>query len=354
MSDQNLLNLAPEDYDISGRPTLNPIYIDATGNYHRASDGAILNIGGVVATNFTVNGKGILFADGSSSEGPGSSLLDLQNTYNLSENVNGFAQIKLAPQKGFALVSSDSVPVKFFTVSADGEIRLKNNTVIEGLTTKFVSQYLEADHWNIKSSNGSKTSLFIEPAPDVTFTTDVVRIKSRASGPTDLSINHEGDTYIRSLTFETIEGPAISSIYMQLTDIRNTLDTLEIPSSEEIEQLQNNLDLLGAQIVEINNTAAELNEVIDEIESAISELNATGIKGFKYSQNVPSMNWVIQHNGDANAVQYSVFDENGVSILCDEAKRIDNNTFSISFTAPQRGHAVLMCMTAPTNLPLAP
>jgi hypothetical protein len=68
-------------------PILKPIYfIESLGEYGLTPDGAILNIGGTAGPTFTVGGKALIFADGTTSDGDISYVFkpDLQAAYNNS------------------------------------------------------------------------------------------------------------------------------------------------------------------------------------------------------------------------------------------------------------------------------
>lgn len=94
--------------------------------------GAIVDIGGVSGTNFTIGGKGVVLADGSTTGPNGTSTQSLQTVYDNSE----YGTINLTYGKDFKLVASNnrgiSIDALSGNVAIDGNTFL-NNVNISGL-----------------------------------------------------------------------------------------------------------------------------------------------------------------------------------------------------------------------------
>jgi len=75
------------------------IYLRPDGKLTRTQNGDLTNIGGTTSSTFTVDGRGVLFDDGTStSGGPGHAIsLSLQTAYNSLIDVNGDAKVVLNP-----------------------------------------------------------------------------------------------------------------------------------------------------------------------------------------------------------------------------------------------------------------
>lgn len=62
---------------------------------------------------------------------------------------------------------------------------------------------------------------------------------------------------------------------------------------------------------------------------------------YTYKQIVPDSTWEINHSRVCRYFTYSVYDEQGKSVLPDEVTTIDDNNILISFSIPISGHCVL-------------
>jgi hypothetical protein len=98
-----------------------------TGEHGLLPDWGITNIGGTTSPTFSVNGKALLFSDGSSTDGLGNaSFLTLQNTYNTSTN----GEINLSAGKHFLLRALNS---RVLSINADtGEVTISGDLQVQG------------------------------------------------------------------------------------------------------------------------------------------------------------------------------------------------------------------------------
>ena len=385
-----------------------PIYVDTTGQQRRTPATGILDIAGIYSTNFTVGGKAILFADGTSSDG--SSALDLQTAYFHSPTVNGSARIALAAGKNFTI--GDANGTSFITIDAvTGKITINGEMAVISSIAKFTGDYQEFDHVNILSNDGLKPSFYLEPKQGVSFAVDPVVVKTQFGGAVDFAIDTAGQTYIRDLFADRIDGEslldglvtvstvidhlspnadpykheaseilfrtsglnstvigfegdtdvqdAISQIVgafsreiTTLTDAINLIladETSEIGFFQRIAVLEGNVTTLGSTVTSIGNRLTTAEVQIQNLSSAISNIHTANVAGINFEQFAPVAVWTIHHNTNSKLVQFTVYDENDRLVWPDDAFSLDSNTFVIIFGNPQRGRAILACLIPPVS-----
>lgn len=393
--------------DIGGRHNVYvPVFVDTSGQYRRLPANSIIDIAGVTSPNFTVDGRAIMFADGSASDGSGA--IDFQTVYYHTQPVDGAAKFLLQPGKDFAIC--DAAGNSFVTVDAEtGKITIHGEMAVISSIVKFTGSYQEFDHLNVLSNDGQKTSLLIEPKPGVVFQTDPVRIKSSSSGPIDFSINTQGQTYIRDLIVDNIDanlidgvdfnsftlhlspdaapykhfgseilyspgfgdqslvgftGPvsvdtALDSLIGIFTDRINTIsatvDLILQDESTETSFFQRIIDL-ETQVSNINGALVGIDSRLNNVEgslqaltSVVNSINTANIAGINFEQYSPSLVWTIHHNTGSHFIQFTVYDETERLVWPDDAFALDNQTFIIVFSNLQRGRAILSCLIPPVT-----
>jgi hypothetical protein len=177
------------------------IYLNlGTGEQGLLPDYGIVNIGGTIGPTFTVQGKPLLFADGTSTDGSSASLLiSLQGAYASSNP----ATINLTAGKDLVFNAVNNKAFQFnastgkVTITGDLEV-LGSSAVIEGVISN-------VDQVSIGAPNGTTSSLLIEPMVGVTMGTDLVRIRSVNGGPQAFTIDNLGNTFIRTLSVNGID-----------------------------------------------------------------------------------------------------------------------------------------------------
>lgn len=111
-------------------PILAPAYlVSSLGELARLPDGSIINIGGVKGPDFTVGGKPLIFADGTTTDGSGDGLnlnVTLQNAYDKSIE----ALINLIANKNFVLQAGNEN--KFIFDANTGIITISGDLVVQG------------------------------------------------------------------------------------------------------------------------------------------------------------------------------------------------------------------------------
>jgi hypothetical protein len=182
--------------------TFKLVYLNTvSGELGRLPEFAIVDIGGAIGPTFTVGGKPLMFADGSTTDGSPSSLsLSLQGAYNNS----GFpATINLTSGRDLVFNALNSKAFQFnaatgkVTITGDLEV-LGSSSVIEGTISN-------VDQISISAPAGTISSLLIEPMPGVMMTSDLVKIQNQNGGLPVFVIDALGDTIIRTLNVGGID-----------------------------------------------------------------------------------------------------------------------------------------------------
>lgn len=360
---------------------LKPIYIVAgLGEHSVLPDGAIINIGGTAGPNFTVDGKPLLFADGSSTDGSSVSVIDFQSVYDRSI---GEAFIDFTTGKDFVLQAVNDTQFRF---DADtGDVTIGGNLTILGTSNTTINAAISSDRVAIHQTSGNYVPFIMEPRGGVTPTVNVVDIKVAQGGASVFTIGPDGTTYIKNLTVGQINGndivtPAevdvirndVSDLTLLINSlsskaevdiIRNDLASLESDLSAQLlilEQAINDhlaLDVLvkhtGEQIsVDTtglpNITGDNVQEAIESISSTITALTVGSggsggyVRAYEHLQLIPNALWTVEHLQNTRRIQITVWDNTDEMIWSDSIKIQDANTVVISFNTAVTGRAILM------------
>lgn len=191
--------------------TFKLVYLNTiTGELGRLPEFAIVDIGGTTGPTFTVDGKPLMFADGSTTDGSPSSLtLSLQGAYN---NSGAPATINLTSGRDLIFNALNSKVFQFnaatgkVTITGDLEV-LGSSSVIEGTISS-------VDQISINAPTGTTSSLLIEPMPGVIMASDLVKIQNQYGGLPVFVIDALGNTFIRTLN---VGGVDFSTFYNAFT-----------------------------------------------------------------------------------------------------------------------------------------
>lgn len=358
-----------------------PVYVDVSGQYRRVPSDGILDIAGTFSSNFSVGGKAIMLADGTSSDG--NSSLDLQTAYIHSIPTDGIAKISLSPGKDFAIC--DAVGNPFIKVdSVTGKITIAGEMSVISSIVKFLGSYQEFDHLNVLSNDGLKPSLLIEPKAGVSFVVDPVRVRTNNSGPVDFSINNQGQTYIRDLIVDNIDGIDFDSIVAHLSAIQSpnkhfgseilyeptytdssivlfagsvsvseAVDSIIDKFTLKIKSIESSIEtILAGEVSELGLIARvnDLETQVASINSTLSTIHSASVIGIDFQQQVNQSVWTIHHNTGSNLIQFTVYDQDNRILIPDDAFPLDINTFVIVFGNGQLGRAVLACLVPPVTV----
>jgi len=199
-------------------PTIvKPIFVNSEGRLQSSPADAQLNIGSIVSPvglGFTINGKGILLDDGSSTSGTGTSIT-LQSAYDLSVDSNNNASINLSTGKDFVIYDDNQSNLYFKIDSETGKVTITGDLEVFGTSTIITSTVQDADHWLISPALPSQSALIIRP-DFTTGTVDLVSIRPGYNSPEAFKITSGGTTLITDL--------AAGSVYVNgditITDIK--------------------------------------------------------------------------------------------------------------------------------------
>lgn len=171
-----------------------PIFLDVDGLLAQLPDGALINAGGTSSSVFTVGGRGLLFDDGSSTDGTGTAttILNLQQVYNSSVDTSGKASIKLSGTKDFVIYDNDNNSV-FFKIDANtGAVTITGDLFVQGTQTTMNSAVIDSDHMLLTPASPFRSAFVIEPDAGVTPAADIVIIKNVRGGQPVFKIDAYG------------------------------------------------------------------------------------------------------------------------------------------------------------------
>lgn len=312
-------------------PIFSPTYlIEALGEIGKLPDGAIINAGGVSGTTFTVGGRGLLFTDGTSSDGTAGINLDIdfQSAYT---NSIGEAFIQTAASKDIVF---NSVNNKQFRFDSDtGTVSITGDLTVLGTVTAIINTEANVERLQIHQTDGGLTPFIMEPIMGVTPTVNVVDIKTVYGGASVFTISPGGVTYIQSLnTGGPINGVNLGALQAQVNAHENLSSTATKHTAVQIAA-----DTTG--LISVSGTNVQ--EVIESIDSALS--TAIGqVRAYEHVQTVTAPVWQIVHAMNTKRIQVSIWDSTDELIFADTVKITDNNTVQIVFNEAITGRAILM------------
>lgn len=299
-------------------------YNSLTGEWGRLPDNAIINAGGVAGPYFTVGGRPLMFADGSST-GPGSGGVTLQSTYENSSTGN----IDLTAGKHFALTALNSV---FLSVNADtGKVTISGDLEVLGSSTVIEGVITNTDQVSIHPPNGGTQALIIEPMTGVVMAAPLVSIRHATGGPLDLQIDQVGNTYIRSLEVGTnltvgglINGVDLVALFNSL---QAHLDTA--PAKHAADQIT--VDDSTMDVVQ----GATVQEVLEDIDTQL-------VRTYRHNQLSASDLWEVTHNRASNSPTVTIYDDLGEQVWPDRVQIISPNEIHVHFNTPITGSAIML------------
>lgn len=320
------------------------ITLTPSGVLRRTENGAITNIGGTASGTFTVDGKALVFADGTSTTGgPVDIASDLQSVYdNTTVNpTSNAAAIKLTTGKDFAILDDSDDSVFFRIDSESGKITITGDLEVLGSSTIIETVVTDSDHWKITPSTGVVSALVVEPDFGVTPLVDLVVFKSEyAEAVPAFKIDSLGNTTIRSLNVAnnltvagTINGYDLSAIVNVLTNhvtsslsIKHTALEINVDATPALVSLQ--------PISNVQNSLEQLNIKIDNATGSASNI-------ITFVKNIPAIQWTISHNMGSSSITYTLWDTNNKAIFADSVEIVDDNTLIVDWGVAQAGKIVI-------------
>jgi hypothetical protein len=316
---------------------LKPIVIEIDGVYGQLPDGGILNAGGTSFSSWTVDGRGLLFDDGTSTA-PGSGTansITLQSVYNNSPTAAGATSIKLSTGKDF-VISDDTDDGIYFKIDAEtGKVTITGDLEVLGSSSVIDSIIQDSDHWLISPKLGTTSALKIEPDFGVIPVVDLVTIRRTFASLPVFRIDSSGNLIAsQNLTIGgLINGVNIVSLKSEVdhhaagdTGYRHYADDVDI------------LPIPGLT------GASNVQEALEQINNNVNSGGGGGgsVIGYEHVQSAPSTLWTITHNKNTFKLQTTIYNTNWEQLVPNNIQIIDNNTVLVSFNAPIAGRAMLL------------
>lgn len=339
--------------------TYRPIYRDPfSGISTELPDGAIINIGGVSNANFTVDGKAIMLADGSTSNGDPSAWLNLQNAYENTTDADGHASIDLVSGKDFVLRGVD--PSHFIQYHADtGDFTVSGNLIVSGDSTVVNSTVTDYDHIQLTPSDPTVTALRIEYDENINTAVPYIDVYDALNERSVFTVDSYGSTNVYTLRVyddiqlspdSLIDGIHLASLYTEYHDHasgmgpRHNASQIILDSPLTFSDGGDNVQLIleffdssintsKENIVDIQNQLIQLEEAVDNIEfdQALEPI------GYTYIQEVADVVWAITHNKNTKNFTYALFDSSGRQFIPNEVVMVDSNNLEVRLNAPVSG-----------------
>ena len=170
-----------------------PVFLDVDGILATLPDGGLINAGGTSAAHFTVGGRGLLFDDGSSTGGSGStSHITLQQAYDSSVDSSGNAAIQLTGNKDLVIYDNNSSAIFFKINSLTGAVTITGDLIVNGTQTTVNSEVIDSDHMKLTPSSPFRSAIIIEPDVGVIPAADIVQVKNIKGGTPVFTIDANG------------------------------------------------------------------------------------------------------------------------------------------------------------------
>lgn len=303
---------------------------NSLGELGRLPDNAIVNIGGTSSPSFTVGGKPLMFADGTST-GPGANAgFSLQAAY--SNGTDG--TINLTADKHFILTALNT---QIFAVDANtGKVTITGDLEVRGSSTVVEGTIANVDQIQIAPPNSTTTALLIEPQLGVTLSTNLVTFKTQFGGSPAFNITGAGVTEARTLTVAdnltvggTINGINLSSFY---SAFQTHISTPGVRHPAGDISTAGPFTTIGSGSVE---------QVLSNIDSLLTA-NANAVRTYRHNQVTAVLVWTITHNKNSDNVTATIYDNTGEQVWADRVRIIDLNTIEVSFNTAMAGYAVLL------------
>jgi len=297
-----------------------------TGEFGRLPDGGIINAGGVAGSTFTVGGKALLFADGTTTDGGiGTISGTLQSVYDNGTN----GTINLSAGKDFVISALNH---KIFQVDASsGTVTITGDLTVLGSSTVIDGTLANVDQVSINPPDGTAPGLIIEPMVGATMSTDLVRIRSVNAGPSVFTIDASGNTSLKQLTVAgTINGINLTQFY---ADFENHLNGAGA---------QHNATQVSVDSTHFANiTGGNVQQALESIDSALSTAEGL-IKTYEHIQSLPATTWNVAHSKGSSRPTITIFDETNSEVWPDQVNIIDANTIQVTFNTPISGRAITL------------
>lgn len=313
-----------------------PIILESDGVFGQLADGQLINAGGTSNSTWTVDGKGLLFDDGTSTApGGGSGLpFTLQLAYDNSPTSSGQTSIKLATGKDFAILDDTDNSLFFRVDSETGKVTITGDLEVLGSSTIIDTIVQDSDHWLISPKLGTTTALKIEPDIGVTPIVDLVTIRRIFGGSPIFRIDSSGNVIIsQNITL----GGLLNGV--DVVQLRDDL-THHLSADAGYRHTAANVDIAPIGTLP---GATNVQEALEQINFKADTGGAGGsARGYEHIQSSAGLLWTVQHNLISMRCQVTVYDDSFEQIIPERVQLIDANTLIVSFTSAISGRAMVL------------
>lgn len=318
-------------------PGFKPLISADDGWHSELPNGGIINAGGTNYQTFTVNGKGLLFDDGTSTApgGGGGTGATLQTVYDNSPVVDGQTGITLTAEKDFVIKDPFSGGSYFSIAAADGEVKINGNLVVTGSTTTVNTTVTEGNTLKLSPNTPIITPFIIEPDLGITPVVDLVTIRRTFGAAPVFRIDANGNM--------------VSTKDFTIAGLINGINLVEFANNFQ-KHLAGDIGFRHpAEDIDIYpiSTIPGAQNVQQALAYVGANLNSGGggggnTFGYTHEQSTAANIWTVVHGRQTLRAQVQVWDENFELIIPENVKIIDANTVQISFTQSMRGSATLI------------
>jgi hypothetical protein len=311
-----------------------PIVLELDGVFGRMLNGSIINAGGTTHDTWTVDGRGLLFDDGTSTAPGGGTNLSLQRIYDLTTAVGGEAVIKMTLGKDFVL-KDDTDDSLFFKVDAEtGKVTITGDLEVLGNSTVIESVVQDSDHWMISPKSGAQTALKIEPDLGVTPLVDLVTIRRTFGSLPVFRIDKDGNV-IATQNFTL--GGLLNGV--DIAAFKADFDA-HLAGTAPLRHQAADVDILPISTLPGAFNVQEALELIN----AKADLNASSgaANGYEHVQLTPGVSWIVSHPLNSMRAQVTIYDTAWEQILPENVKILDASTILISFNTSVAGRAMIL------------
>jgi hypothetical protein len=300
-------------------------YNTQTGEWGRLPDNSLINAGGVEGPYFTVGGRALMFADGTSTSPTGGGVT-LQSVYENSPSGN----LDLVTGKHLSFTAGNN---SYFAVNADtGKVTISGDLEVLGSSTVIEGVIANTDQVFIRPPSGAASALIIEPMTAVAMAAPLISIRHSNGGPIDLQLDPNGNTYIRNLSVGsnmtvvgTINGVDLVTLFNSFTNHTDGSASTK-HRADQVSVDETNLDVLEGNDVQ---------EIIEDLDQKL-------VRTFRHNQLTAGSVWTVTHNRASNSPTVTVYDSTGEQVWPDRIQIVSPNQVQIHFNTPIAGSAVML------------
>jgi hypothetical protein len=344
-----------------GPISFRPIYRDPyDGIQTEIPDGGLVNIGGTTSPTFTVGGKAVMLADGSTSNGDPSAVANLQISYQNTRDSDGHASINLRAGHDFFVKSVDAS--KYLKIDSEtGDVSITGNLYVSGSTTVVETMVTDYDHLTLSPSLSGTTAFRIQYDAGIVPNQSYIEVYDNRLARNVFAIDKFGTTEIYSIRLESdlnlvegalVDGVDVSAFWDEYSQhishtpngVKHWTDEILLSASVHgvpaESKLQNLLENFDSSINISNQLVSQIQSRVDELRSDVDNIEfeqALEPRGFIYVQQEAATEWVIAHNKGTSNFTYVLFDGDGRQFIPDEVIVDSPDTLRIRMNVASTG-----------------